>query len=83
MNAMCIIIVRVPTDKGVNKLIAYGTPEIGDVPKSAAIESATPSAMIHSPITNVKILEAICSFLIPFLYNHSMEIAKEMILIIF
>jgi hypothetical protein len=43
------VIVAVPTLKGVNRLIAYGTLEIGDVPRLALIENATPKAMIARP----------------------------------
>ena len=70
MNITCIMIVRVPTENGVNMLTVYGTPEIGDVPRSAAIENATPSAITHRPATSVSTLCTICSFLMILLYNY-------------
>ena len=42
-------IVAVPTVKGVNRLTTYGTLEIGDVPRLALIENATPNAITESP----------------------------------
>ena len=67
MNITCIIIVRTPTVSGVNMLTVYGTLDIGEVPRSAAIENATPSAMIHKPMTSTAILKTICSVLINWL----------------
>lgn len=44
-----MMIVAVPTVSGVNRLKTYGTLEIGEVPRLALIENATPKAMTESP----------------------------------
>ena len=60
--------VTTPTDSGVNRLIVYGTLDIGEVPRSAAIENATPRAIIHRPMTRTAIRKTKCSFLICVLF---------------
>ena len=54
MKTQCITIVAIPTVKGENKLTAYGTLEIGEVPRFAFIENATPNAIIASPIKRIR-----------------------------
>jgi len=49
MNTQCIAIVASPTVTGEMRLIAYGTLEMGDVPRFAFIENATPSAITSRP----------------------------------
>lgn len=47
--------VAVPTVRGVNRLMTYGTLEIGEVPRLALMEKATPKAMIASPASRMTI----------------------------
>ena len=60
----CIAMVTSPTLRGTSKLTVYGTLEIGEVPRLAAMENATPKAIIQSPAIKTIMRLMICSFLI-------------------
>ena len=45
----CIAMVTSPTLRGTNKLTVYGTLEIGEVPRLAAMENATPQSHYSKP----------------------------------
>lgn len=64
MKVQCIAMVTSPTLRGTNKLTVYGTLEIGEVPRLAAMENATPKAIIQSPVIKTIMRLMICSFLI-------------------
>ena len=49
IKTQCIMIVAVPTVSGANRLTTYGTLDIGEVPRLALIEKATPNAIMARP----------------------------------
>lgn len=48
------IMVVVPTDNSVIRFKTYGIPDIGDVPNAALMDSTTPIAIMHRPISKNK-----------------------------
>jgi hypothetical protein len=50
-----MMIVVVPTERPVISPVTYGTDEIGEVPREALIENATPKAIMPNPRREIKI----------------------------
>ena len=70
------MISAVPTVSGAKRLTTYGTLEIGEVPRLALMENATPNAIIDNPIRSRRYrfriyTDNLFKFLIPFICKQS------------